>query len=143
MMDESNDKTDKSCIILIRSLNHEVGEVQTSFIDMPVVNVGTAKHLYDALKLSLTNKGLDFSNCVAFMSETTGVMKGSTRSVVQKLITNECLIRIYDVECICHLADLTIKAGVQTFRVDIDQLFVDIFFFYHSSKLKQIFADNW
>ena len=73
MMDESNDKTDKSCIILIRSLNHEVGEVQTrSFIDMPVVNVGTAKHLYGALKLSLTNKGLDFRNCVAFMSETTG-----------------------------------------------------------------------
>ena len=56
---------------------------------MPVVNIGTAKNLFGALKLSLTFKGLDFSNCAAFMSDTTSIMKGS-RSGVQKLIGNEC-----------------------------------------------------
>ena len=51
---------------------------------------------------------------------------------------------MYDVGCICHLADLTIKAGMKTLPVDIDQLFVDIlYFFFHSSKRKQQFADNW
>ena len=39
MMDESNDKTDKSCIILVRVLDPEVGDVRTRFLDMPVVNV--------------------------------------------------------------------------------------------------------
>ena len=73
------------------------------------------------------------------MSDTTN----GTRSGVQKLIKNECP-NLYDVGCICHLADLTIKAGMQTLPVDIDQLFVDVFyFFYHSSKRKQEFADNW
>lgn len=37
---------------------------------------------------------------------------------------------MYDVGCICHLADLTNKAGMKTLPVDIDQLFIDIFYFF-------------
>ena len=48
-----------------------------------------------------------------------------------------------DVACICHLADLTIKCGIEALPVDIDQLFIDVFYyFYHSSKRKQ-FCDLW
>ena len=100
MMDESNDKTDKSCVILVRVLDPAVGYVRTRFIDMPVVNIGTAQNLFSALKLSLSNKGFDFSNVVAFMSDTTNVMKGA-RSRVQKLIKNDNP-HLYDVGCICH-----------------------------------------
>ncbi len=60
MIDESNDSTDKSCIILVRILDPEVGDVCTRFLDMPVVNIGTAKKLYEALKASLENFGLIF-----------------------------------------------------------------------------------
>ena len=142
MMDESNDKTDKSCIILVRVLDPIVGDIRTRFLDMPIVNIGTARNLFDALKLSLTSKGLDFSNCMAFMSDTTNVMKGA-RSGVQKLIRTECA-DVLDVGCICHLADLTIKAGLQALPVDIDKLFIDIFYyFFHSSKRKLEFTDLW
>ena len=41
-MDESNDKVDKSSIMLIKVLNPEVGDVKTRFFDMPIVNIGTA-----------------------------------------------------------------------------------------------------
>ena len=76
------------------------------------------------------------------MLDITNVMKG-IRSGVQKLINDECP-QLYDVACIYHLADLTIKAGMETLPVSIDQLFVDIFyFFYQSSKRKEQFADNW
>ena len=79
---------------------------------------------------------------MAFMSDTTIVMKGS-RSGVQKLIKNECR-NVPDVGCICHLADLTTKAGMEALPVDIDKLFIDIFYyFYHSSKRKQEFCDLW
>ena len=54
LMDESNDKQDKSCIILVRVL-------------------------------MLNWVMLDFSKAIAFMSDTTNVMKGA-RSSVQKLI---------------------------------------------------------
>ena len=142
MMDESNDKTDKSCIILVHILDPIVGDIRTRFLDMPIVNIGTARNLFDALKLSLTNKGLDFSKCKSFMSDTTNVMKGA-RSGVQKLIKAECS-DVLDVGCFCHLADLTIKAGLQALPVDIDKLFIDVFYyFYHSSKRKQEFCDLW
>ncbi len=55
------------------------------------------------------------------------------RSGVQKLIKNECP-NLLDVGSICHLADLTIKEGMKTLPVDIDQLFIDVFYyFFHSS----------
>ncbi len=142
LTDESNDKIDKSCIILVRVMDSAVGDVKTRFLDMPVVNVGNAPNLFRALKDSLEKHGLDFSKAMAFMSDTTNVMKGA-RSGVQKLIKDE-IPTLYDVGCICHLANLTIKAGLQELPIDIDQLFVDIFYYFqHSSKRNQEFVDNW
>lgn len=142
LMDESNDKTDKSCIILVRVLDEKLGVVRTRFLDMPIVNIGTAVNLFEALKNSLQKHGLNFQNAVSFMSDTTNVMKGA-RSGVQKLIKNE-IPTLYDVGCICHLADLTVKAGLTALPVDIDQLFIDIFYYFqHSSKRKQQFVDHW
>ena len=149
LMDESNDKTDpspspspKSCIILVRVLDSSRGEVCTSFLDMPVVNTGNAANLFGAMKESLSKYGLGFDKAIAFMSDTTNVMKGA-RSGVQKFIKNEHPT-LYDVGCICHLANLTIKSGLESLPIDIDQLFVDIFYyFFHSSKRKQEFHDHW
>ena len=91
---------------------------------MPIINIGTAQNVLAALKLSLTSKGLDFSNCMAFMSDTTNDMKGA-RSGVQKFIRTECAD--VHVGCICCLADFTIKAGLQALPVDIDKVFIDVF----------------
>ena len=138
-MDESNDKTDKSYIILVRVLDPEA---RSWFLDMPVVNTGTAEDLFWALKSSLEKHNLSFEKAVVFMSDTTNVMKGA-RSGVQKLIKNE-IPTLYDVGCIWHLADLTVKAGLKALLFDIDQLFIDIFYyFHHSSKRKQQFVDLW
>lgn len=94
------------------------------------------------MKESLAKYGLDFSKAIAFMSDTANVMKGS-RSGVQKLIKNE-IPSLYDVGCICHLADLTIKAGLEQLPINIDQLFIDIYYYFkHSSKRHQQFDDLW
>ncbi len=74
------------------------------------------------------------------MSDTANVMKGC-RSGVQKLNESPSL---YDIGCICHLADLCIKAGMSTLPIDIDQLFIDIYYYFqHSSKRNQEFVDMW
>ena len=86
--------------------------------------------------------GPNLTKAISFMSDTTNVMKGA-RSGVQKLIKNEHP-HLYDVGCICHLADLTVKAGMETLPVNIDQLFIDVFYyFFHSSKRKQEFCNIW
>lgn len=107
LMDESNDKVDKSSIILVKVLDPEVGDVKTRFLDMPVVNIGTARNLFRALKESLTKYSLDFSNAMAFMSDTANVMKGS-RSGVQ------------------NLADLTIKAGLEVLPINFSLIIFTI-----------------
>ena len=78
---------------------------------MPI-DISTAKNLFEALKCSLETKALDFSMVISFMSDTTNVMKCS-RSGVQKLIKDENP-SVYDIGCVCHLADLTVKAGMKT-----------------------------
>ena len=97
------------------------------------------RNLFQALKSSVEKHDLSFEKAVAFMSDMTNVIKGA-RSWVQKLIKSE-IPTLYDVRCICHLADLTVKAGSKALPVDIDQLFIDIFYFQHSSKRKQQFVD--
>ena len=68
---------------------------------MPVVNIGTASNLFDAVEECLASHGLDFSKVLSFMSDTTNVMKGF-QSGVQKLI----LCMMLDA---CHLADLAVE----------------------------------
>ena len=118
LMDESNDATNKCCIILVRTLDEKVGDVRTRFLDMPVVNIGTASNQFVAVQKSLADKGLDFSNAIAFMSDNTSVMKGM-RSGVQKLVKDENP-HIHDVGCICHLSDLVVKGGMKGLPIDID-----------------------
>ena len=76
-MDESNNKTNKSCMILVRVLDSGKCDVSTRFLDMPVINIGTARNLFDALKLTLTNKGLNFSKNLSFISDNANGMKGA------------------------------------------------------------------
>ena len=142
LKDESNDAINKSCIIVVRTLDEKVGDVRTRFLEMPVVNISTASNLFVAVQKSLADKSLDFSNAIAFMSDTTNVMKGM-RLGVQKLVKDKNPDILY-VGCICHLADLVIKAGMKGLPIDIDQLFIDVFYhFYSSSKRTQEFEDNW
>ena len=90
----------------------------------------------------MSKYNLDFSKAIAFMSDTTNVMKGA-RSGVQKLIKRENT-HLYDAGCICHLADLCVKAGMAVLPVDIDQLFIDIYYYFKlSSKINQQFVDVW
>ena len=49
------------------------------YLDMPSVNTGTAQNLKP-----LCYEGIDFSKCVAFMSDTTNTMRGP-RPGVQKI----------------------------------------------------------
>ena len=48
-------------------LDPELGNVKTRFLDMPVVNIGTAQNLFSALKESLSKYNLDFNKAIAFV----------------------------------------------------------------------------
>ena len=80
-MDESNNRSNNSCIILVRAFDSNLRDVGTKYLDVHVVNIKNARNLFDAFKLSLSQKGVDFSKSVAFMSDTTNVIKSSRSAV--------------------------------------------------------------
>ena len=59
LMDESNDARNKSCTILVKILDEDVGDV------MLVVTIGTASNLFIAVRKSLRDNGLDLKNAIA------------------------------------------------------------------------------
>ena len=59
-------------------------------------------------------------------------MKGIRSSGLQKLIKDE-YPRVLDVGCICHLTNLTIKTRMQSLPINIDQLFIDVFYYFNQS----------
>ena len=48
LMDDNTDKTDKCCIIVIHIFDTYEGDV-IRFLDIPIVNIGTAQNLFRAL----------------------------------------------------------------------------------------------
>ena len=64
----------------------------------------------------------------------------------KNLIQNENYF-FHEIGCLlCHLADLTVKVGMNTLPINIDQLFIDVFYhIYHGLHLhlqrKQEFAN--
>ena len=49
-------------------IDEELGEINTWYLDMPVVNIGYASNLLAALAKSLQSNGLDFNKHLSFLS---------------------------------------------------------------------------
>ena len=70
MCDESNAYgNDKCFVILVRVFDDNLGSTQTRFLDMPIVNSGTAANLFLAFDQSLTKHGIPWSIVFDFMSK--------------------------------------------------------------------------
>ncbi|GFO33333.1 connexin 27.5 [Plakobranchus ocellatus] len=72
-------------------------------------------------------------NVVGFASDNCNTMVGRDNSVLSRL--KEKSPHIFSIGCICHLANLCVKAGVKALPMKLDDLLVDIFYFFqHSSE---------
>ena len=43
---------------------------------------------------------------------------------------------VFNVGCICHLADLCVKSGVKSLSVAVDDLFIDVYFHFQHRSVK-------
>ena len=74
MMDGSNDKPTNHASFWPKFLTLS-WKMSAHFLDMPLMNIGTAEFFFNSLKSSLRKNGLDSSKTVAFMSDTTNNKK--------------------------------------------------------------------
>ena len=140
LIDESNDRgvEAKDLVVLVRFFDSRVMRAVTRSIGLPTANNGTAAAIFDKVNESLTSSGIQYTNLLAFNSDTCNTMKGQRNGVVRYL--KEKQPNLIDFGCICHLENLAVKAAMKTLPTNIDAFLVDInTFFYLSVKRKEDF----
>lgn len=65
---------------------------------------------------------------MSFESDNCNVMKGGNKGVITKI--REKQPTVIDLGCICHLTNLCNVAAMKTLPVDVDQLLVNIYFYF-------------
>lgn len=79
-------------------------------------------------------------NVLGFVSDNCSTMKGKNNSVLSRI--RQIQPDVFDVGCICHLANLCCQAGMKVINVPIDEILVDIYYhFHHSAKRKEEYKE--
>ena len=141
MCDGSSDRAEnKTFALLVRVFDEDECEVKSRFLDMPVSNIGTAEKLFECVKVSLSKRGIPWENLLAYNSDNASVMKGRHNSVLSRI--KEVQPSIFDLGCICHLANLSVGVGMKHIPLPVEDLLIDIYFHFEKScKRKEIFKE--
>ena len=85
--------------------------------------------------MCLSNRSIPWSNVVGFESDTANVMVGKLNSVLSRV--KEKQPNVFTLGCVCHLANLCLLAGVKVLPIDIDDFFVDLFYYFDKSAKRK------
>lgn len=81
-----------------------------------------------------SDRGIPWSNVIAFNSDNCSVMKGSRGGVIAKI--KEVQPHIIDVGCICHLSNLAVGASLKGALFDLDSLLCELFKYFKDRYLQ-------
>ena len=125
--DRSNYTNQQKTLAIVVKYFAEVRErAVIGFLDMPICNIGTAQSIFDQLDVTFEAKGIPWKNVVAFISDNCNTMGGKRNSAVTKI--KEKNSAVFDIGCVCHLANLCTVAGVKALPVPVEDLLVDVFY---------------
>ena len=139
LLDESNDKgDDKRLTILVRVLDRTVKRVTTRFLYLPNCNIGNGENIFNSLQQVLLDRQIPWANLIGYCSDNASVMIGKHNSVLTSIKQQQPIV--FNLGCICHLANICCQNGVKKLPLPVDELLVDIYFhFHHSAKRKEIY----
>ncbi|XP_077423442.1 zinc finger protein 862-like isoform X2 [Vanacampus margaritifer] len=131
MIDESNDRTTKKRLVVLAHF-FDGENTNTRLLDLPELASGTAASIFAVIDNILQENDIPWSNVVGFASDNCNTMVGKKNSVLSRI--KEKNGAVFSVGCICHLGNLCVKDGLKTLPVNIDDLLVDIFYFFKNSS---------
>ena len=118
--------TSRKLAIVVNDFDEVRERAVPGFVDMPICNIGTAQSSFDQLDATFEAKGIPWKNVVAFISDNCNTMVGKRNSVVTKIKENNSAV--FDIGCVCHLANLCTVAGVKALPVPVEDLLVGVFY---------------
>jgi hypothetical protein len=133
LCDESNEKGDsvKLLTVLIRSYECERSSIATRHLHTVGITGMTAADIFESIEEVLVKYDLEFSNLIAFASDTCNVMKGVRNGVIAKIRQEQP--KILDIHCICHVVSLCVKSAVKTLPIKVDEILVDVYYHFRNS----------
>lgn len=131
LCDEGSDTDRHNFAILVRMWDDKLRKPVTRFLDMPICNAGDAASLFELLDSVLERQAIPWCNVVGFESDTANVMIGKHNSVLSRVKTKQP--RVFSQGCVCHLANLCLLQGIKCLPIDIDDFFVDLFYYFDKS----------
>ena len=86
--------------------------------------------MYLLFYLFFRDRNIPWENCIGYSSDNASVMTGKTNSVLSRL--REKNPAVFNLGCVCHLANLCAQAGVKALPLPVDDLLIDVYFhFFH------------
>ena len=131
MIDENNDRNSTKRLVILAHF-FEDDCTKTRFLDFPVLTSGTASGIFEAAENVVTTNNIHWLNVVGFASDNCNTLIGSKESVLTRLRDKNP--NVFSIRCFCHPASLCAKDGVKALQFKVDDLLVDIFYFFHHSS---------
>ena len=131
LCDEGSDTDRHNFAILARMWDEKLRKPVTRFLDMPVCNAGNAASLFELLDGVLESKAIPWCNVVGFESDTANVMIGKHNSVLSRVKAKQP--GVFSQGCVCHLANLCLLQGIKSLPIDVDDFFVNLFYYFDKS----------
>ena len=107
----------------------------TRFLDMPICNIANAQSLFDLIDEALTKRNIPWSNVVGFESDTCNVMISRHNSFFSRIKQKQS--KAFSLGYVCHLASLCLAAGIKVLPLDVDDFFVDLYYFFDKSAKRK------
>nr|XP_042899683.1 uncharacterized protein LOC122269650 [Parasteatoda tepidariorum] len=131
--DGSNDYDSKLYPVIVTFFNPESRSVENNLLGLPALNgdstgVNIGNLVIDLLK----NHEVPITNCISLVSDNAPVMVGKKAGVVTVL--RELQPNLISVGCACHLLNLAAEKGSSVLPLNIDELLVDIYFYFKRSS---------
>ena len=112
--DGSSDENDKYLPILIRHVGKTSGLIETSLLDIPNINSGSAvQQMFNVCNEVIENFSLDWNKCVTYSSDNTNSMVGHKNSLLKKIKDSQAEQKVFDVVCPCRLAHICAAKGAR------------------------------
>ena len=131
MIDKSNDRNSTEKLVILADF-FEGDCTKTRLLDLPALTSRTAAGIFEAVENVITTNNIPWLNVVGFASHNCKTMIGSKESVLTKLRDKSPIV--FSIGCICYLASWCVKDGVKALQFKVDDLLVDIFYFFHHSS---------
>lgn len=105
IVDEVTDISNtKQLGLVVTYYDEESNAIKTSFLELKECTSGTAKHIYEAMRNTLSEHCIPFENVAGFSADTCNVMFGGSNSVAVLLKKDNPFI--VNIKCSCHLIHL-------------------------------------